>query len=292
MQRDQEAPEPGEQVHRKEQPEVRRPHRRGHRPGRDGRGGVTRRVSGLRVNRGGLAGREGADDRDHRGRHHRGEGQIRAPPADRGDQELHHRSGRGPPEAVGGLHHRDGEPPSPHEPAREDRNRDHEAEAVRPQRHHEAVEQDDLPERGHRRVGREPTRQQDRARGDERAGPEAIHQDADEGRADPDHELRDRVGHRSLGPTPPELPEVGHEEHRVGVHQPLRDRVAEEGARHHGPAGEEPPSHGRQSLTERPEAAPGRGPQPEELPVTARRPAGGSRWLAARRRAGAHDPDA
>jgi hypothetical protein len=52
-------------------------------------------------------------------------------------------------------------------------------------------------------------------------------------------ELGDRVGHRGLSAAPAELGEVGDQEHRLGVHQPLRDGIAEKGARHDGPAGDE-----------------------------------------------------
>ncbi len=148
------------------------------------------------------------------------------------------------------MHDRDREPALLHEPAGQQRHRHHQPEAVRAERHHEAVEGDDLPERGHGRAGRQPAREEDRARRHQRPRAETVDQRSDEGRADPDHELGDGVGHRGLGPAPPELPEVGDQEDRVGVHQALRDRVAEEGARHHGPARDQRPSHGG-SLSQR-----------------------------------------
>ncbi len=241
VQRDEVAAEAGEQVDREQQPEMWRAYRLGEGPIRArqrGRecGGIAfrhRAVGDCRGNRVGAA--EQARQRQHDHGHQCGLQQIGRAPADPRHPQLHERRRHRPAEPVGRLEDRDRHAAPAHEMPREDWDEHDQPEAIRPDRHHHPIKDDDLPQRRRKGADREPEDQQPAAEQRQPARSEPVDERPDKGRAQPGHQLRHRIGHRGLGSAPAELLDKGDEIDRIGMHQPGADRERRKGAAKHQP---------------------------------------------------------
>ena len=128
--------------------------------------------------------------------------------------------------------------------ARQERDKHHQPEAIGSDRHHHAVERDDLPQRTDKGADREPEHQQPTGEQQQPTRPEPIDQRSDKRRAGPADQLRYRIGDRCLGAGPAELLDKGDEVDRIGVHQRGADRERGKGTAQHQPSrAYRPPRH-------------------------------------------------